>query len=57
MVDQIAPAPGRVVLDVASGTAGVAIQLASRTKANVVGVDLTEQMLRRGSGERGGWRG
>jgi demethylmenaquinone methyltransferase/2-methoxy-6-polyprenyl-1,4-benzoquinol methylase len=37
------------VLDVASGTAGVAIQLASRTKARVVGVDLTEQMLRRGS--------
>ncbi len=36
------------VLDVASGTAGVAIQLAQRTGANVIGVDLTEQMLRRG---------
>ncbi len=48
MVDQIGPAPGNVVLDVASGTAGVAIQLADRTAARVVGVDLTEQMLRRG---------
>jgi demethylmenaquinone methyltransferase/2-methoxy-6-polyprenyl-1,4-benzoquinol methylase len=49
MVDQIVRAPGETVLDVASGTAGVAIQLASRTTARVVGVDLTEQMLRRGS--------
>jgi demethylmenaquinone methyltransferase / 2-methoxy-6-polyprenyl-1,4-benzoquinol methylase len=48
MVDQIGPAPGSVVLDVASGTAGVAIQLAGRTTARVLGVDLTEQMLRRG---------
>jgi demethylmenaquinone methyltransferase / 2-methoxy-6-polyprenyl-1,4-benzoquinol methylase len=36
------------VLDVASGTAGVAISLARRSGAKVVGVDLTEQMLRRG---------
>ena len=48
MVAQIVPAPGEQVLDVASGTAGVAIQLARRTAARVVGVDLTEQMLRRG---------
>jgi demethylmenaquinone methyltransferase / 2-methoxy-6-polyprenyl-1,4-benzoquinol methylase len=48
MVDQIVPAPDGTVLDVASGTAGVAIQLASRTNARVVGVDLTEPMLRRG---------
>ena len=48
MVDQIGSAPGAAVLDVASGTAGVAIQLASRTTARVVGVDLTEQMLRQG---------
>jgi len=48
MVDQIVPSHGRSVLDVASGTAGVAIQLARRTTAEVVGVDLTEQMLRRG---------
>ena len=48
MVDQIVQAPGATVLDVASGTAGVAIQLARRTTARVVGVDLTEQMLRQG---------
>jgi demethylmenaquinone methyltransferase / 2-methoxy-6-polyprenyl-1,4-benzoquinol methylase len=48
MVDQIVRAPGENVLDVASGTAGVAIQLARRTTARVVGVDLTEQMLRQG---------
>ncbi len=48
MVDRISPAPGGVILDVASGTAGVAIQLASRTSARVVGADLTEQMLRQG---------
>ena len=48
MVDHIAPsAPGRV-LDVASGPAGVALQLASRTPADVVGVDLTMGMLGQG---------
>jgi demethylmenaquinone methyltransferase/2-methoxy-6-polyprenyl-1,4-benzoquinol methylase len=41
------PADG-VILDVASGTAGVALQLAERTGARVVGVDLTEPMLRVG---------
>jgi demethylmenaquinone methyltransferase/2-methoxy-6-polyprenyl-1,4-benzoquinol methylase len=39
---------GGVILDVASGTAGVALQLAERTGARVVGVDLTEPMLRVG---------
>jgi demethylmenaquinone methyltransferase/2-methoxy-6-polyprenyl-1,4-benzoquinol methylase len=48
MVDQIVPAGARSILDVASGTAGVALQLAARTTARVVGVDLTEQMLRQG---------
>ena len=48
MVDRIVPAtPGRV-LDVASGTAGVALQLAARTPADIVGVDLTLGMLARG---------
>jgi demethylmenaquinone methyltransferase/2-methoxy-6-polyprenyl-1,4-benzoquinol methylase len=48
MVDQIVPSsPGRV-LDVAAGTAGVSIQLAQRTSARVVGIDLTEAMLREG---------
>ncbi len=37
------------VLDVASGTAGVAIQLAQRSAARVVAYDLTLTMLQRGS--------
>jgi demethylmenaquinone methyltransferase/2-methoxy-6-polyprenyl-1,4-benzoquinol methylase len=50
MVDHIIPTHPARVLDVASGTAGVAIQLARRSAATtVIGVDLTEQMLRRGS--------
>ena len=53
MVSKIIPAAGRgagnrTVLDVASGTAGVAIQIAERSGASVVGLDLTEQMLRQG---------
>ncbi len=48
MVDQILPAASKAVLDVASGTAGVALQIAARTNARVVGLDLTEQMLREG---------
>ena len=50
MVDAVAamdPAPRRV-LDVATGTAGVALMLSERTRATITGVDLTEQMLRRG---------
>src|SRR2546429_7420701 len=52
MVGHIVPADG-VILDVASGTAGVALQLAARNarehgQARVVGVDLTEAMLRQG---------
>ena len=48
MVDHIVPtSPGRI-LDVASGTAGVALQLAARTSSDVVGVDLTRNMLARG---------
>jgi demethylmenaquinone methyltransferase/2-methoxy-6-polyprenyl-1,4-benzoquinol methylase len=48
MVDHIVPASPAKVLDVASGTAGVALQLASRTSADVVGVDLTMGMLAQG---------
>ncbi|HTZ28177.1 MAG TPA: class I SAM-dependent methyltransferase [Streptosporangiaceae bacterium] len=47
MISRIEPSPGQTVLDVASGTAGVALGLA-RSGATVVGVDLTEQMLRQG---------
>ena len=49
MVDRIASERAGKVLDVASGTAGVAIQLATRTGAQVTGLDLTEQMLRQGA--------
>lgn len=48
MIDPVEAARPSSVLDVASGTAGVALQLAERTEASIVGVDLTEQMLRRG---------
>ncbi|MDP9022445.1 MAG: class I SAM-dependent methyltransferase [Actinomycetota bacterium] len=48
MVDQVVAARPGTVLDVATGTAGVARQLARRTGADVTGIDLTEQMLRRG---------
>ena len=43
------PAAERLVLDVAAGTAGVSLQIASRTGARVIGLDLTEQMLRQGA--------
>jgi demethylmenaquinone methyltransferase / 2-methoxy-6-polyprenyl-1,4-benzoquinol methylase len=39
--------PGRI-LDVATGTAGVAIALAHATDANIIGVDISEPMLERG---------
>lgn len=48
MCDHLVAARSELLLDVASGTAGVAIQLADRSAAAVVGIDLTEQMLRRG---------
>jgi len=48
MISQITPPPAGSVLDVASGTAGVALGITARTGASVIGLDLTEQMLRRG---------
>ncbi len=48
MVDRIVPGEPRLILDVATGPAGVALQLAARTGAHVVGVDLTEAMIRQG---------
>ena len=50
MVDaalRISPHPHQV-LDVATGTAGVALAWTRRAPVDVVGVDLTEQMLRQG---------
>lgn len=38
----------RKILDVATGTAGVAIALARVTRAEIVGVDISEPMLERG---------
>ena len=48
-VEHVAPAAPTRVLDVATGTAGVALRLVERTRAHVTGVDLTEEMLRRGA--------
>jgi demethylmenaquinone methyltransferase/2-methoxy-6-polyprenyl-1,4-benzoquinol methylase len=48
MVDHVVPDQPSLVLDVASGTAGVALQLADRSSARVVGLDLTIDMLRQG---------
>ncbi len=36
------------ILDVATGTAGVALALSRRTCAQITGIDITEAMLRRG---------
>ena len=38
----------RAILDVATGTAGVALALHERSDAHITGVDITEPMLRRG---------
>jgi demethylmenaquinone methyltransferase/2-methoxy-6-polyprenyl-1,4-benzoquinol methylase len=48
MVDHIVPTSPVRTLDVASGTAGVALQLGARTSSDIVGVDLTRNMLARG---------
>ena len=48
LVGRIASSRPRSVLDVATGTAGVAIALASATEAEITGVDISEAMLKRG---------
>lgn len=48
LVSHIAPGRPRSVLDVATGTAGVAIALAAETDARITGVDLSDAMLARG---------
>jgi demethylmenaquinone methyltransferase/2-methoxy-6-polyprenyl-1,4-benzoquinol methylase len=48
MVDHIIDRPPGLVLDVATGTAGVALQIADRSTARVVGIDLTRAMAARG---------
>ena len=49
MIDHIVASRPGFVLDVASGTAGVAIQIADRSAARVIGLDLTLDMLRQGA--------
>jgi len=45
LVSHIAAADPRQVLDVATGTAGVAIAIARRTTAGILGVDVSDDML------------
>ncbi len=44
MVDRIAPRDPDRVLDVACGPAGVTLELARRTHAQIIGIDLTPEM-------------
>lgn len=48
LVRHVVAARPQRVLDVATGTAGVAIELARRSEAEVVGVDISEAMMKRG---------
>jgi demethylmenaquinone methyltransferase / 2-methoxy-6-polyprenyl-1,4-benzoquinol methylase len=48
LVSHIVRFKPRRILDVATGTAGVAIALAHATEAEIVGVDISEAMLERG---------
>ena len=48
MIDHVAISSPATVLDVATGPAGVALQLADRSDAVITGVDLSEDMLARG---------
>jgi demethylmenaquinone methyltransferase/2-methoxy-6-polyprenyl-1,4-benzoquinol methylase len=48
MIGHVARTTPATVLDVATGPAGVALQLADRTVARVTGIDLSEPMLSRG---------
>jgi len=48
LVRHVAEGAPALVLDVATGTAGVALAVADRTGARVVGVDVSEDMVRTG---------
>jgi demethylmenaquinone methyltransferase / 2-methoxy-6-polyprenyl-1,4-benzoquinol methylase len=56
LVDRLEVGPQSVVADVATGTGAVAIQIARRHGARVVGVDQSEQMLA-GARARIAWAG
>jgi len=48
MVSQVPVRPGDRILDVATGTGAVALELARRTGDHVIGLDQSEPMLREG---------
>jgi demethylmenaquinone methyltransferase/2-methoxy-6-polyprenyl-1,4-benzoquinol methylase len=48
MIDRVASTDPATVLDVATGPAGVALELAERTTANITGIDISAEMLARG---------
>jgi len=48
LVSRIASSRPRTILDVATGTGGVAIALARETEASITGVDISAEMLARG---------
>ena len=48
MIDRVAVTGPTTVLDVATGPAGVALELAARTDARITGIDLSEAMLGQG---------
>jgi demethylmenaquinone methyltransferase/2-methoxy-6-polyprenyl-1,4-benzoquinol methylase len=48
LVSRVAATPAETVLDVATGTAAVAIELARRTGCSVVGLDQSDEMLAAG---------
>ena len=48
MVAHAAESDPKTILDVATGTAGVALSLSRCTSAQITGIDITEAMLRRG---------
>jgi demethylmenaquinone methyltransferase/2-methoxy-6-polyprenyl-1,4-benzoquinol methylase len=48
MVAHVEGGEPRAILDVATGTAGVALTLTRRTGAQITGIDITEAMLQRG---------
>ena len=48
IIDHIAASHPATVLDVATGPAGVALALAERTEASIIGIDVSADMLGRG---------
>jgi len=48
MIDHVTSTDPATVLDVATGPAGVALELARRSDARITGIDVSEEMLSRG---------